>query len=103
MIEMKCSIGFRGNWNPVMTWRLNSEDGAIVDDGVEMIIHRNVKFNITSTLKLMMRPVMKNPWRIVCKTHFISYIEEEESMDNKIPVYNYTWFSPYLNGRSFFV
>ena len=81
-VWMWCSIGFRGNWAPVMEWM---EDGKVVSQGAETSIVPNQ--SVASVLKTTHR----NDLEYVCRTYFREEALVRPHSAGNVPQYTHTW------------
>ena len=109
-IEMSCTVEYRGNWAPTMTWKLHA-DREPFGDNSELGYNKLFELEQVQTKHVMNESVMSTfninstsnksrirTFYITCTTNFSEKLRPPSS-DNShesenIPNYSYTWTSP---------
>ena len=81
-VSMWCSVSFRGNWAPVMTWK-NQQDG-IISEGITNTTHPN--FMIMYTLKVSKEDFENSP-SYKCVTEFTTSMKPPTVNATNTPKY----------------
>ena len=84
-----CSIMYRGNWAPVVEWRVGSADGPVIDTGIsnETNAERNA---ITYTMTIQLNDTTTAD-EYLATTKFVESMRPRSTTSTNIPTYNYTW------------
>lgn len=86
LVNLTCSIEFRGNWAPAMEWKEHSNDGdEILSVGVNVVTIRNQ--SVTSTLAMKVQEGSRN---YTCTTKFDISGKPSKTTASNVPNYTYS-------------
>lgn len=86
--RLSCSVGFRGDWAPVMEWRQGGFNGTIVTTGVQ----NNTTSNFVSqSISISVDDGEENAISYTCVIFFSAYMGNVNATATNIPNYIFTW------------
>lgn|SRR6218665_1201740 len=96
-IQMQCSVLYRGDWSPVMTWRQKGPNNTIVTDGVQT--RETTANHDVTALSMLTLSAVRNIHKAsyTCTTHFTKYVGDVHTANTTISDYIHIWTSSELN------